>query len=98
MMKLISLKGIGPATASLILQADTNFDVPFYADETVMALFKMQKKDIKYTMKDYNRFLEQIDELALELNGNPDRIDNHLKRIDLERSLWIRTILHQGES
>jgi hypothetical protein len=69
--KLTSLKGIGPATASLLLSVHDAARVPFFSDELYQWVCHGGKKvTIKYNMKEYEGLVAQsreiIDRLAVD--------------------------------
>ncbi len=67
-IKLLSsrLKGVGPATASAILCAlSPNKDVPFMADECVLAVPALR---LDYTLQHYLAYAEKIQDKAKLLN------------------------------
>jgi hypothetical protein len=85
--KLITLKGIGPATASLLLSVAAPDVVPFFSDE----LFKWcvwdeqgapggWKRKIKYNLKEYEMLLEKVDGLIERLG---------VRAVDVERVAWV---------
>lgn len=94
---LTELKGVGPATASLILSVYDPVEVPFFADElflycTNQGLFTSQapekKYKIKYTMKEYQ-------ELLLQTQKTRSRIDTEAQglgkasALDLEMTAYV---------
>ncbi|MDA4133776.1 MAG: hypothetical protein OK454_11745, partial [Thaumarchaeota archaeon] len=62
---LTRLKGIGPATASLLLAVHFPAEAPFFADEAMLWLCCGGKKDtvIKYNAKEYAQLCEQAGKL-----------------------------------
>lgn len=78
---LTRLKGIGPATASLLLAVHDPQNVIFFADEAFHWLCTHGKKDhIKYNAKEYK-----------ELNENSQKLANRLgvKAVDVERVAYV---------
>jgi hypothetical protein len=101
---LTALKGIGPASASLLLSVCSPDSVPFFSDEAfrwVMAGVdyggntggKGWDRKIKYNKKEYGEFIRRVRELIQRLGGD-------VKAVDVERVGWVlgreRAIL-QGE-
>lgn len=67
--KLIALKGIGPATASLLLSVHDASKVVFFSDEVFLWLCHSGKKvPIKYTTKEYDELSSSSHELINRLN------------------------------
>jgi hypothetical protein len=64
---LTTLRGVGPATASLVLSLFSP-SVPFFSDEAaVVALRPLAgRKGLKYNEKEYRAFLERVREMAGE--------------------------------
>lgn len=62
------LKGVGPATATMILQAFSN-DVPFMSDEAMLQVFNGDKSKLKYDVKTCGIFIEKIQGLLKSLGG-----------------------------
>ena len=84
---LTKLKGIGPATASLLLSVATPEAVPFFSDE----LFKWSmwdetgspagwKRQIKYNKKEYEALLGKVRELRGRLG---------VRAMDAEKVAWV---------
>ncbi|KAF2833997.1 hypothetical protein CC86DRAFT_277298 [Ophiobolus disseminans] len=84
---LIKLKGIGPATASLLLSVAAPETVPFFSDE----LFRWctwnesgspagWKRGIKYNMKEYEALLGNVGNIR-------ERMD--VRAVDVERVAWV---------
>jgi hypothetical protein len=68
---LSELKGVGPATATMILQAKSD-DIPFMSDEAMLQVFDGDKTKLKYDMKTCRIFLEQVDDIVTSLGkGRP---------------------------
>jgi hypothetical protein len=53
------LKGVGPATATMILQVYSD-DVPFMSDEAMLQVFNGDKTKLKYDLKTCGIFIEKI--------------------------------------
>ncbi|KAG8159541.1 hypothetical protein KVR01_010178 [Diaporthe batatas] len=78
---LTKLKGIGPATASLLLAVHDPQNVIFFADEAFYWLCSHGKRDhIKYSAKEYRQLLENSQKLARRLS---------VKAIDIERVAYV---------
>jgi hypothetical protein len=84
---LVSLKGIGPATASLLLSIAAPETVPFFSDE----LFRWctwdepgspngWQRKIKYNIKEYEVLLKKVDTLVKRLN---------VQAVDAEKVAWV---------
>ncbi|CAG2101048.1 unnamed protein product [Medioppia subpectinata] len=68
---LITLKGIGPATASAVLSAAYPEQAPFMADECMLSTPGVEAND--YTLAEYNTYSEQIKNCAEKLKqSDPD--------------------------
>jgi hypothetical protein len=87
--KLTELKGIGPATASLLLSVGKPDEVPFFSDE----LFRWcvwdeegspggWKRKIKYNVKEYEQLVEGVRDLKERLGGK-------VRAVDVERVAWV---------
>ena len=70
-VKILSdLKGVGPATATMVLQAKSD-RVPFMSDEAMMHVFNHDKAKLKYDLKTCESFIEKIYDIVQKLdNGN----------------------------
>lgn len=78
---LTRLKGIGPATASLLLAVHDPQNVVFFADEAFYWLCNHGKRDhIKYNAKEYKELHEKSQKLAKRLS---------VKAIDIERVAYV---------
>lgn len=78
---LTKLKGIGPATASLLLAVHDPQNITFFADEAFYWLCNRGKRDhIKYNAKEYKELHENSQKLARRLN---------VKAIDIERVAYV---------
>jgi hypothetical protein len=83
---LTELRGIGPATASLLLSVASPDSIPFFSDE----LFRWcmwdegtsagWKRVIKYSMKEYEALLGKVEELKGRLG---------VRAVDVERVAWV---------
>jgi len=67
---LSELKGVGPATATMVLQAKSD-DIPFMSDEAMLQVFNGDKTKLKYDLKTCKTFIEKVYEVAKDLDkGN----------------------------
>lgn len=91
--KLTELKGIGPASASLLLSVCDPDSVPFFSDEAfhwVMAGVdfagnpggKNWDRKIKYNRKEYGEYIKRVRGLMKRLGGD-------IKAVDVERVGWV---------
>ena len=84
--QLSELKGVGPATASLLLSMYDGDNVPFFSDE----LFRWicwddktgWKKKIKYDFKEYDLLVEGVKNLR-------DKLGKDTKAVDLEKVAYV---------
>lgn len=66
---LVKLKGIGPATAALLLSTNNPQELPFFSDELFRWAFWDDKsgnrwdRKIKYSLKEYRDLVARVDEL-----------------------------------
>jgi hypothetical protein len=63
---LSELKGVGPATATMVLQASSD-EVPFMSDEAMLQVFEGDKTKLKYDLKTCKIFIENIYEIVTSL-------------------------------
>ena len=86
---LCELKGVGPATASLILSLLYPLTVPFFSDEATVDVLRPSggRKGIKYTMKTYKALFEALEVIAVAVNKNGSK-EEPILRGELERSIW----------
>ncbi|KAH7094665.1 hypothetical protein FB567DRAFT_586023 [Paraphoma chrysanthemicola] len=87
--KLSELKGIGPATASLLLSVGKPKEVPFFSDELFRwCVWDEQggpggwKRKIKYNAKEYEQVVEAVEVLWVRLGGK-------VRAVDIERVAWV---------
>lgn len=59
---LSELKGVGPATATMILQAKSD-DIPFMSDEAMLQVFDGDKAKLKYDVKTCGVFIDKVYEI-----------------------------------
>lgn len=93
---LKKMKGVGPATATMVLQAKRD-EVPFMSDEAMMLVFNCDKVKLKYDLKTCMAYIEKINEIVTELkNGIPvlRRLETNTKNIRHLRSsvLYLQNI------
>ncbi|KAF2094186.1 hypothetical protein NA57DRAFT_46752, partial [Rhizodiscina lignyota] len=99
-MKTVSeLKGVGPATASLLLSEWNPDIIPFFSDELFRALHwhgtgdgikstpkgKEWERKIGYTMKEYKSLVKQVGVLLEQLK----RDGKQMKAIELEMAAYV---------
>lgn len=78
---LAKLKGIGPATASLLLAVHDPDNVIFFADEAFYWICSGGRRDpIKYNQKEYRELSEKTSTLAKRLN---------VKAVDVEQVAYV---------
>ncbi|ORX98541.1 hypothetical protein BCR34DRAFT_496052 [Clohesyomyces aquaticus] len=81
---LTQLKGIGPATASLLLSVFAAEDVPFFSDELLRWCMWDEgegwKRKIKYDIKEYAELAERIREVRKRLD---------VSAVEMERVAWV---------
>jgi len=87
--RLCSLRGIGPATASLLLSLGSP-DVPFFSDEAFAAVFPGTKP--KYTMPELTSFAKALQAKAKALNAAAG--DAAWAAREVERALWSAAAEH----
>ena len=63
---LSDLKGVGPATATMVLQAYSE-DIPFMSDEAMLQVFNGDKTKLKYDLKTCGLFIEKVFEIVNHL-------------------------------
>ncbi|KAH7085015.1 hypothetical protein BKA63DRAFT_559677 [Paraphoma chrysanthemicola] len=87
--KLSELKGIGPATASLLLSVGKPDEVPFFSDELFRwCVWDEQgspggwKRKIKYNAKEYEQVVDRVRALRTRLGGK-------VRAVDVERVAWV---------
>lgn len=86
---LTGLRGIGPATASLLLSVYAPGTVPFFSDEVfrwvmwgdpVAGKVSGWKRPIKYNVKEYEILVERVGELSKRLG---------VGAVEVERAAWV---------
>ena len=88
---LIQLKGIGPATGSLILSCYNPNNVPFFSDELYRWLHweetgKGWELKIKYTLKEYESLYEKVQKCLQRLKRAKDQ---KVTALDLEKAVYV---------
>jgi hypothetical protein len=68
------LKGVGPATATMILQAKSD-GIPFMSDEAMLQVFNGDKTKLKYDLKTCGAFLEKVFEIRGVLGEGKSSFD-----------------------
>jgi len=86
---LCELKGVGPATASLILSLLYPITIPFFSDEATVGVLAPPggKKGIKYTAKTYKALYDALDTMSTSINQNAP-LEDPIRRGELERKIW----------
>ncbi|UYV75714.1 hypothetical protein LAZ67_13001075, partial [Cordylochernes scorpioides] len=88
---LTNLKGVGPASASAILAAAYPEQVPYMADESMMATPGVEGTD--YTIMEYLNYAEQIKSCSERLSAiDPDNDWNPHK---VEMALWTHYLARE---
>lgn len=88
---LNKLKGIGPATASLVLACYDPINVPFFSDELFRYFhwadgkLKGWDRKINYTMKEYKDMYEKVQTLRRRLEKASKQI---IKAVDIEKMAY----------
>ena len=89
---LNKLKGIGPATSSLLLSCYDPFKVPFFSDELYRyvhweeAKSKGWDRKISYTIKEYRALFERVAELQERLKRDSGK---EVSAIDIEKAAYV---------
>jgi hypothetical protein len=84
---LVGLKGVGPATASLLLSVLEPRDVPFFSDE----VFRWccwddgggWQRKIKYNVNEYEVIVKKVEELRRRLGGG------EVEAVRVEKVAWV---------
>lgn len=78
-MKILAdLKGVGPATASLLLAVYDPDNVAFFSDEMLMWVCGERPQKIKYDFKEYRGIWESVRDLR-------KRLGKDVRAVDVER-------------
>ena len=89
---LTKLKGIGPATASLLLSTYDPIQVPFFSDELYRYLHfedtksKGWDRKINYTMKEYKELFSKLQTLRSRLEKESKQ---QVSAIDIEKTAYV---------
>ena len=89
---LSKLKGIGPATSSLLLSCYDPVRIPFFSDELYRYLHWEEAKSkgwdrkINYTMKEYKSLFEKVTELRERLENDSGK---QVSTIDIEKAAYV---------
>ena len=89
---LSKLKGIGPATSSLLLSCYDPVKIPFFSDELYRYLHWEEAKSkgwdrkINYTMKEYKSLFEKVTELRERLENESGK---QVSTIDIEKAAYM---------
>ncbi|KAL1797502.1 hypothetical protein ACET3X_004108 [Alternaria dauci] len=97
---LVELRGVGPATASLLLSVLRPAEIPFFSDELFRWCMwdeqvgsgkegKGWQRKIKYNLKEYEMLLERVNVLRLTLGKELGKRDTTASAIDIERVAWV---------
>ncbi|EUC33635.1 hypothetical protein COCCADRAFT_95513 [Bipolaris zeicola 26-R-13] len=97
---LASLKGIGPATSSLLLSVLRPGEIPFFSDE----LFRWScwdsevkakesagwQRKIKYNFKEYEMMFDRVEKLRTRLGKSADqKPESSVRAVDIEKVAWV---------
>ena len=89
---LSKLKGIGPATSSLLLSCYDPVKIPFFSDELYRYLHWEESKSkgwdrkINYTMKEYKSLFAKVTELRERLENDSGK---QVSTIDIEKAAYV---------
>ncbi|KAF2013805.1 hypothetical protein BU24DRAFT_247619 [Aaosphaeria arxii CBS 175.79] len=90
-----ALKGIGPATASLVLSTYSPTTVPFFSDELFRwAMWEYGlgedgwKRKIKYTAKEYEELATRVEAVRARLQEEAGE-DEVVSVVDIEKVAWV---------
>jgi hypothetical protein len=95
--QLSVLKGVGPATATMILQTYSD-DVPFMSDEAMLQVFNGDKTKLKYDLKTCGIFIEKIQGILKMVGGGIILLIEWCWQVEfsaeeIERALFTKEIL-----
>ena len=96
----MGLKGVGPATASLLLSVLRPAEIPFFSDELFRWCVwddetgsgkdgKGWQRKIKYNVKEYEMMLDRVHKLRQRLRRGFGQRDTLAMAIDVERVAWV---------
>ena len=94
---LCKLKGVGPATASLILSVKAPKKLPFFADELLAWLrgwTSVKQGKIDYSVKEYYEIVEGVDELVERMKSEGTLCG----ATDVEKVAWVIMKLRDPEN
>ena len=89
---LSKLKGIGPATASLLLSCYDPIKVPFFSDELYRYIYWEKAKSkgwdrkINYTIKEYRDFFERVNELRGRVEKDSGK---EVSALEIEKAAYV---------
>lgn len=89
---LSKLRGIGPATSSLLLSCYDPVEVPFFSDELYRYLHWEEAKSkgwdrkINYTVKEYRSLFEKVTELRERLEKDSGK---KISAVDIEKTAYM---------
>ena len=97
---LVGLKGVGPATASLLLSVLQPAEIPFFSDELFRWCVwdeevggakegKGWQRKIRYNLKEYDMLLERVKKLGPRLRQELGQKDTTASAMDIERVAWV---------
>ncbi|CAO1614173.1 unnamed protein product [Parajaminaea phylloscopi] len=90
---LCELRGVGPATASLLLSIASPSDEGFMSDESWYCLPKLAGRKVGYTEADWKRWKAEwevrLQEWTQEEKGTRGSIDAATAARELERAMWV---------
>ena len=94
---LVGLRGIGPATASLLLSVLEPTEVPFFSDELFRwcawddegKTGKGWQRKIKYNVKEYETVVQSVEKLRERLRRGLGEGDEGVRAVDVERVAWV---------
>ncbi len=90
--ELVSLTGVGPATASLLLSVYDNLNVPFFSDEGFRWIMFEERhgkgwdRKIKYDLKEYQIYFTKVKELRVRLSKQSGE---EIKAVDVEKVAFV---------
>ena len=86
---LSTMKGVGPAFASAVLAAFSPDKVPFMSDECLLSMPDCEEVD--YTMKEYNKMVEEVTRCRTRLNSQGGNWTLH----DIDKAIFSYYILRE---
>ncbi|KAK0476124.1 hypothetical protein IW261DRAFT_440340 [Armillaria novae-zelandiae] len=98
---LCELKGVGPATASLILSLVYPENIPFFSDEVTVDVLSPAggRKGIKYTMKTYKELFDALGVISSSINSNKEQdstSEDAIGKGAVERAIWNTVRLQEN--